>query len=146
MRVSTRVEYGVLALTDIAMNSENGESVSTLEIARRQGISKKYLELILPLLRQAGLIKAQKGKTGGYTLSRVPEKITIAEVLNALDTTILEEMDITEEDGALRSAVDQCLWGNINTYLRDFTDKMTLDKFIQSCNYNMASGWDMYVI
>ncbi len=146
MRVSTRVEYGILALTDIAMNSKNGESVSTLEISQRQGISKKYLELILPLLRQAGLIKAQKGKAGGYTLNRIPEKITIAEVLNALDTSILEEMDVTEDEGALRSAVDQCLWGNINTYLKDYTGKMTLDKFIQSCSYNMASGWDMYVI
>lgn len=44
MRVSTRVEYGLIALMDIALHSENGSCVATWEIARRQNISKKYLE------------------------------------------------------------------------------------------------------
>ena len=47
MKVSTRVEYGMLALTDIALYSDNGSSVSAPEIAERQNISQKYLEQIL---------------------------------------------------------------------------------------------------
>ena len=69
MRVSTRVEYGLIALMDIALHSENGSCVATWEIARRQNISKKYLEQILPQLRTGGFIKAQKGIRGGYTLA-----------------------------------------------------------------------------
>ena len=91
MKVSTRVEYGMLALTDIALHSGNGSSVPAPEIAERQGISQKYLEQILTHLRQAGLIRAQKGLRGGYTLTRAADKISLAEVINALDNTILEE-------------------------------------------------------
>jgi len=65
LRVSTRVEYGVMALVDITLQNRSGTSVTALEIAERQGISKKYLEQILPLLKQAGIIRAQKGIRGG---------------------------------------------------------------------------------
>ena len=75
MRVSTRVEYGMLALTDIALHSENGSTVSGPEIAERQEISQKYLEQILTHLKQAGLIRAQKGLRGGYTLARPADQI-----------------------------------------------------------------------
>ena len=64
MRVSTRVEYGMLALADIVLYSENGTSVSAPEIAEREEISQKYLEQILTQLKQAGLIRAQKGLRG----------------------------------------------------------------------------------
>ena len=119
MRVSTRVEYGVLALIDIALNSENQSSVSAVDISERQGISKKYLEQILPLLKQAGLIKAQKGLGGGYYLSCNSEKVTVSDVLNALDNSILEEMEYSPGSGTkeLARAVNDNLWGQINERL-----------------------------
>ena len=111
MKVSTRVEYGMLALTDIALYAEKGSSVSAPEIAERENISRKYLEQILTHLKQAGLIRAQKGLRGGYVLSRSPGTIRLSEILNALDNSILEEMDAAgEEDGrSLRGAVNECL-------------------------------------
>ena len=93
MRVSTRVEYGMIALTDIAINCEDGSSVSTSDISERQRISQKYLEQILPLLRQAGLVRAQKGIRGGYTLSHPVDEIFLSDILNALDNSILAQMD-----------------------------------------------------
>ena len=65
MNVSTRVESGLIALTDIVIHGENGASVSAPEIAQRENISHKYPEHILLLLRQAGVTKAQKGLRGG---------------------------------------------------------------------------------
>ena len=79
MKVSTRVQYGMLALTDIALYSENGSAVSGPEIAERQDISQKYLEQILTHLKQAGLIRAQKGLRGGYTLARPADQIRLSE-------------------------------------------------------------------
>ena len=75
MKVSTKVQYGMLALADIALYSENGSAVSGPEIAERQDISQKYLEQILTHLKQAGLIRAQKGLRGGYTLSRPADQV-----------------------------------------------------------------------
>lgn len=148
MRVSARVEYGVQALADIALYSENGSIVSAPEIAERQNISQKYLEQILTQLRQAGLIRAQKGLRGGYTLSRPAEKITISDILNALDNSILEETDPAEygEQGSLRSAVNDCLWKPLNRSLTDFAGNRTLWDLIQECRERISGAWDLYTI
>ncbi|MCR5419241.1 MAG: Rrf2 family transcriptional regulator [Lachnospiraceae bacterium] len=148
MRVSTKVEYGMMALADIALYSENGNSVSAVEIAERQDISKKYLEQILPLLKQAGFIKAHKGLRGGYTLACNVGSTKMTDVLNALDTGILEEMEASEAEAPpkLRGIVNKCLWGRINRSLRKYTDELTLSDFLQNCKEEIAGEWDLYVI
>lgn len=61
MKISTKVECGIIAIADIAMNSENGETVTVYSVAERRGLSGKYLEQVLTSLRQARLIKGIKG-------------------------------------------------------------------------------------
>ena len=148
MKVSTRVEYGMLALTDIALYSDNGSSVSAPEIAERQKISQKYLEQILTHLKQAGLIRAQKGLRGGYALTRTADKISIAEVLNALDSDIIDEMSNTgnEAERNLRNAVSVCLWEEMNRLLIEFAERKTLSDFMQECRNQMSGKWDLYII
>ena len=148
MKVSTRVEYGMLALTDIALYSENGSSVSAPEIAEREDISQKYLEQILTHLKQAGLIRAQKGLRGGYMLSRPAGQISVADVLNALDTGILEEQYASENTvgHGLRNAVDDCLWRKINRALIRFAEEKMLSEFVQECRDHLSGEWDLYVI
>ena len=148
MKVSTRVEYGMIALTDIAMYAEKGASVSGPEIAEREGISQKYLEQILTHLKQAGLIRAQKGLRGGYTLSRPADRISIAEILNALDNSILEKMKTEGGDGgrSLRGAVNACLWEKMNRSLIDFAESKTLAGFAQECREQISGDCDLYVI
>lgn len=148
MKVSTRVEYGMLALTDIALYSDNGSSVSAPEIAERQKISQKYLEQILTHLKQAGLIRAQKGLRGGYALTRTADKISIAEVLNALDSDIIDEMSNTgnEAERNLRNAVSVCLWEEMNRLLIEFAERKTLSDFMQECRNQMSGEWDLYII
>ena len=143
MRVSTRVEYGMLALADIAMQAADGSSVSAPEIAERQGISHKYLEQILTHLKQAGLIRAQKGLRGGYTLARPADKIKLSEILNALDNSIPEENDGSR---SLRGAVNACLWGKINRSMITFAENKTLAELMQECRDQLTGGWDLYII
>ena len=147
MKVSTRDEYGMLALTDIALHSGNNVSVSAPEIAERQGISQKYLEQILTHLKQAGLIRAQKGLRGGYTLTRPAETIRLAEILNALDTGILEGTGNTGANtGSLREAVNTCLWEKMNREINEFAESKMLSEFLTECREQMAGEWDLYVI
>ena len=145
MKVSTRVEYGMLALTDIALHSENGSSVSAPDIAERQGISQKYLEQILTHLKQAGLIRAQKGLRGGYALTRPAGKIRVSEILNALDNSILEETG-TGNSGTLRDAVNACLWQKMNRTMVDFAEGKTLSEFLTDCRQQLTGEWDLYEI
>ena len=145
MKVSTRVEYGMLALADIALHTEDGSSASAPDIAERQNISHKYLEQILTHLKQAGLIRAQKGLRGGYALSCPAEKIRLSEVINALDNSILEEMGPAgNNDGSLRAAVNACLWGKLNRLMIEFLEKKTLAEFVQECRNQTCDEWDMY--
>ena len=146
MKVSTRVEYGLVALTDIAINCENGESVSAPDIAERQNISQKYLEQILLLLRQAGFVKAQKGLRGGYTLQRSPKEITLSEVLNALDMNILAEMDDKDNGNNLGSVINDCFWDRINDNLNSYAGSITLSDFADQCRSRVRENWDMYSI
>jgi len=145
VKVSTRVEYGMLALTDIALHSENGSSVSAPDIAERQGISQKYLEQILTHLKQAGLIRAQKGLRGGYALTRPAGKIRLSEILNALDNSILEETG-TGNGGTLRDAVNACLWQKMNRTMIDFAESKTLAEFLTDCRQQLTGEWDLYEI
>ncbi len=146
MKVSTRVEYGLIALTDIVINSENGSSVSAPEIAQRQKISHKYLEQILLLLRQAGFITATKGLRGGYTLSCSPDRITLSDVLNALDMNILAEMDPKEEEGGLRPVINDCFWERINNSINQYAESVTMKDFAAQCRERSTGNWDLYVI
>ena len=145
MKVSTRVEYGMLALTDIALHSENGSSVSAPDIAERQGISQKYLEQILTHLKQAGLIRAQKGLRGGYALTRPAGKIRLSEILDALDNSILEKPG-NGNSGTLRDAVNACLWQKMNRTMIDFAESKTLSEFLTDCRQQLTGEWDLYEI
>ena len=145
MKVSTRVEYGMLALTDIALHSENGSSVSAPDIAERQGISQKYLEQILTHLKQAGLIRAQKGLRGGYALTRPAGKIRLSEILNALDNSILEETGSGNSE-SLRDAVKACLWQKMNRTMIDFAEGRTFSEVLTDCRLQLTGEWDLYEI
>lgn len=135
----------MLALTDIALHSENGSSVSAPDIAERQGISQKYLEQILTHLKQAGLIRAQKGLRGGYALTRPAGKIRLSEILDALDNSILEEPG-TGNSGTLRDAVNACLWQKMNRTMIDFAESKTLSEFLTDCRQQLTGEWDLYEI
>ena len=132
MKISTRVEYGLIALTDIAMNCTDGCSVSSSEISERQNISQKYLEQIIIALRQGGFVRGMKGSRGGYVLSRPADMICLSDILNALDNNILADVseDIGTQTSGLRCSVNVCLWDKINDFMRSFTVQMTLADLI----------------
>ena len=148
MKVSTRVEYGLIALTDIAMHSDNGKAITASDIADRQHISLKYLEQILMSLKQAGFVRSQKGVGGGYMLSRSSGNIVMSDILNALDTTILADTysSESETEEGLRTLVNNCFWEKMNEYLRSFTSNLTLSELITRCNGKADEQWDMYMI
>lgn len=149
MKISTRVEYGLIALTDIAINSQDGATVSSAEIAERQNISQKYLEQIMLGLRQGGFVKGQKGSRGGYQLSRPADKIYLSEILDALDNNILADAyeNDDEQSSEIRESVNNCLWNKLNGYMREFTGKLSLADLIKECkNGKSIRGSYMYYI
>lgn len=88
MQLSTKADYGLRALLDIALHS-NGGAVSLPEIARRQEISSSYLEQLLLSLQTAGLVRSTRGRKGGFTLTKLPSEIKLYIVLRSLERKLI---------------------------------------------------------
>jgi Rrf2 family transcriptional regulator, cysteine metabolism repressor len=80
MNISVKSEYALAAILDLAMQPD-GEPVKIADIARRQRIPQKFLELILSGLKQGGFVESRRGAEGGYRLARPASQISVAEVL-----------------------------------------------------------------
>jgi len=84
LQMSTRARYGVRLMVALAINYGNGISLLK-DIARREGISEKYLGQIVIPLKSAQLVASQRGSHGGYSLARPPEDITVRDVVEAIE-------------------------------------------------------------
>ena len=84
--ITTKGRYAVRVMIDIAEN-DNGSLIPLKDIAERQDISKKYLEIIVKDMVAGGLLSAASGKGGGYKLTRKPEEYTIGEILELMETS-----------------------------------------------------------
>ena len=84
MKLSTRARYGLKALIDLGLHSEN-ETVSLQSIAERQDISVSYLEQLMAMLKKAGLVTSSRGAYGGYRLGRPAEEISVGDILRVLE-------------------------------------------------------------
>ena len=82
--ISTKGRYALRVMIDLAQNGETG-SVPLKEIAERQSISKKYLEIIAKELVKGHLIEGVSGKGGGYILTRKPDEYTVGEILEIME-------------------------------------------------------------
>ena len=86
MMISTKGRYALRVMLDLAGQAEG--YLSLKEIADRQQISVKYLESIAAILNRAGLVRSQRGKDGGYCLTRPAKEITAAQVLRLTEGTL----------------------------------------------------------
>ena len=85
--ISTRGRYAIRVLLDLAEHN-SGSYIPLKDIARRQGISKKYLEIIVRELVAGGLLTGASGKGGGYKLCRPPEEYTVGEVIERMEGSL----------------------------------------------------------
>jgi len=102
MMFSTRAEYGVRVMVDLARRG-GADPVPLAEIAECEGLPLAYLEHLVARLRRAGLIESRRGAHGGYLLAREPAAITMAEVVEALEGRIAPiECISSAPDGTVR--------------------------------------------
>jgi Rrf2 family transcriptional regulator, cysteine metabolism repressor len=84
MNISVKGEYALQAIFDLALQS-SAEPVKIADIANRQKIPQKFLELILASLKQGGFVESRRGAEGGYRLARPADQITVGEVLKFVE-------------------------------------------------------------
>ena len=95
--ISTKGRYGLRVMIDLAKN-DNGSYIPLKDIADRQEISKKYLEIIVKKMVEGGLVKGSSGNGGGYKLVKKPEKYTVGEILTLMEGTISSVACLADKD------------------------------------------------
>jgi Rrf2 family protein len=132
MKISSKGRYGLRAMVDLAAHSTN-EHISLNSIAERLEVSENYLEQVFLSLRKAGLVKSVKGAQGGYILSRLPDRITVGDILRALEGS-LSIIDEVPEDGRTADTVESCLtdkvWTRIDECINSVVDSITLEDLV----------------
>ena len=128
MKLSTKGRYAVTAMLDLAINDRKGP-VTLTGISLTQSISLSYLEQLFAKLRHSGLVEGVRGPGGGYRLAKRPEKISIADIILAVDEQEEIGSKVVNSDEHVAGDVSR-LWSELSGRLFEFLDAMTLDQFI----------------
>ena len=83
MKITTRGQYAMVALMDVAHHEKDGP-VRLMNVQNRQKISQHYLEQLFLKMRRAGILKSVRGPGGGYMLNKPKQEITVKEILKAV--------------------------------------------------------------
>ncbi len=128
MKVTAKEEAGLLLMASLAKNAQSGP-VSLAQISEDSQLTLTYLEKVVPSLRKAGLVQSERGASGGYSLTRKPEEITVAEALRALNGDILSVQCVGHKDIPCPK-VGHCpvhsVWDRLYHRIEDTLEQITL--------------------
>ena len=145
MKVSTKGRYALRMLLDLAEHKDVG-FISLKEIAERQKISKLYLEQIVSLLNTSNILRANRGKQGGYMLAKEPSQYTVGRILSLTEGNLAPVACLEDETNQC-DRVQFCrtlpMWTGLNKAIHDYLNNVTLQDMLDQ--YNKQSA-DNYVI
>lgn len=127
MRVSSRTDYGVRALYDLALHFGKG-TVQSREIAARQHMPEAYLHQVLSALNRGGLVRSVRGPSGGHELIRDPAEITLYDAFEVLDGT-----EIARSHPHQSEFVDDPVhevWHELNAISIEFLQSITFEDLV----------------
>lgn len=127
MRVSSRTDYGVRALYDLALHYGKG-TIQSREIAARQQMPEAYLHQVLSALNRGGLVRSVRGPSGGHELARSPEEITLYDAFEVLDGTEVNKNHPHNTPMGM-DPVHQ-IWHELNDISVEFLKSITLEDLV----------------
>lgn len=134
MMISTKGRYGLRVMIDLAQ--QNTETfVSLKSISERQEISMKYLEMIVAALNKAGLVQSQRGKDGGYRLTRDTDDYSIGEIIRTteggLATVSCAECSEDKSCSKSQACLTFPLWQRLDDYINSYLDGISLRDILE---------------
>ncbi len=128
MRISSKGRYGLAAMISVAQLGNTGDFVTVISIAEKLGISKIYLEQVFSLLKRSKLVTSIKGSQGGYQLSKPSDKMTVLEILQAVEISLFEKTDrsVSEEAVEIENSLKTLIWDNLDNAIVTTLKKVTL--------------------
>ncbi|MCP5268669.1 MAG: Fe-S cluster assembly transcriptional regulator IscR [Zoogloeaceae bacterium] len=143
MRLTTKGRFAVTAMIDLALRGQDGP-VTLAGISERQKISLSYLEQLFGKLRRHHLVDSVRGPGGGYCLARPLDKVSVADIIRAVD----EPLDATQCGGKENCHDEQrCmthdLWATLNRKMYDYLSSVSLHDLVTKNQHKIAAIEEM---
>lgn len=131
MMVSTKGRYALRIMAYLAEHKEDGP-VSLKDIADKEGIGIKYLEIIVSSLNKGGLLHSARGKNGGYSLNKEPKDYTISEILNLAEGSLAPVACVGEGENCENACncKTYSLWKELDDVIEEFLSSKSLADII----------------
>ena len=135
-------------MLDLAENQGDG-FIALKDIASRQGISKKYLEQIVPILNNAGMLKTSRGNQGGYRLAIPPEQYTAYDILSAAEGGIAPVACLEQDE--MQCPRSSCcatlpLWKGLNDVIKGYLSSITLKDILDHYKSSASNDYTIHSI
>lgn len=148
MKISTKGRYGLRSMIDLAVYGTNGTPVLLSDIARRQGVSEKYLEHIFSALHKGGIVKAQRGRKGGYLLGRPADRITALDIISLLEgpctlVDCIQSAAVCDRSG---SCAAREIWNELSAAVRKVLEGYTIASLVEMQELKGRQDSTMYYI
>ena len=132
MKITTKGRYSLRLMLDLAINQEN-DFISLRDNSKRQGVSVKYLEIIVGVLTRSGFLVSARGKNGGYRLAHPASEYTIGSILKQTEGS-LAPVGCLSDDGLSCPRADDCLtlplWRNLDHLIDGYLESVTLQDLL----------------
>lgn len=147
MKISTKGDYGIRAIIELAHHYGDPKPTQSADIAARQGVPESYLEQLLTTLRRAGFVRSVRGPQGGHVLIRDPDTLPVSEVIEALEGSILP-VDCLDDSSTCSKAGDCAqreMWQAVREAILGVLEKTTIAD-LAAKDRALAPGGTRYVI
>ena len=146
MKVSTKGDYGVRALVELAHHFGEGP-VQSAEIAARQEVPEPYLDQLLTTLRRAGFIRSVRGPQGGHALIRSPEEVRLSDVMTALEGSLAPIACVDDPDACTRTGgcVQREIWVRVRDATVQILESVTIGDLAEKERQHNHHGGRYYI-
>jgi Rrf2 family protein len=144
MRISAKAEYACVAMLELAASHRAPQPVRIKAIAEAHGIPQRFLVQILLQLKTAGLVASVRGASGGYQLARPPERISLADVITAIDDRGLTTRSALGE--ANRSPAVEVLlaaWREVQEQEQRLLESLTLAELLRRAQQTSSASYQI---
>lgn len=143
VKISTKGRYALRMMLDLAEHQGDGY-VALKDIAQRQGISKKYLEQIVPMLGRADVLRTTRGYQGGYRLARAPQEYTVGEILCLTEGGLAPVACLDQHPNPCPrcgACATLPMWEGLERVIRNYLDGITLQDLLEQQTARAANDY-----
>lgn len=132
MKMSSKARYGLYVAVELAKAYSQVDLVTVSALAQSTGVTEKYLEHIIALMKKSNIVQSLRGASGGYKLTDDPSNITVGQILRAVEDN-LEIVDCLHKDGCSNkcNCVSHNLWAKLYDNINGYLDTISLLQLVE---------------